>query len=526
MQENSLDGMRRRAFKLFQAGEYRQTLEVFDRILAHGVCGADLLNLAGMAHYRLGRNKQAIQLVSQAQQQDPDNPIILNNLGNIYWSGGYLNEAAGLIEQARERQPDDPMIVFNLGQIYADMDRHDEAVATLGMARKLAPDNHHIANRLGMVHAQYGERDLAEDYFRQAMEIEPRFVRAYFNLVKTTKADHTDQKLRKNILHLTMVDGLPEDKKSLLFFALAEMHRNGRDYDNAFRWYERANGAVDVRFDQTAYSESIDDIRDAWSGERLASLAEMRGETVEPAGPRMIFIVGMPRSGTSLTEQILSAHPEVEGVGELTAIRDVERAARAGRTIGEFVAGLDRDQIRQCRAQFFQRLPDRAKKATFVTEKLPMNLMHVGLISVLFPDAAIIHCRRHPLDVTLSCFFQNFHRGNTFAFDLDNIAHVYIEMERLMAHWKTVLGERIVTLQYEELVADTETQTRRLLKHAGLSWDPAVLQPEQNRRSVKTASKWQVHDKIHSTSIGRWRHYSKHLEPAMARFRQAGFELD
>jgi hypothetical protein len=233
-----------------------------------------------------------------------------------------------------------------------------------------------------------------------------------------------------------------------------------------------------------------------------------------------VFIVGTPRSGTSLTEQILAWHGGVAAAGELD---DIPRALRelAGGPLGtdDFVAplgSLDRDTLEAIAGRYLEALPGRAPGIVRITDKMPYNFLHLGFIAQLFPRARIVHCRREPLDSCLSCFFQRFSRGNLQTYRLEHLGAYWRQYARLMAHWHAVLDLPILDLDYEALVADIEGQSRLLVAFLGLEWDPRCLRFHESRRIVNTASFDQVREPVYSRSVGRWRHYAAHLGPLRA----------
>ncbi|HET9330098.1 MAG TPA: sulfotransferase, partial [Steroidobacteraceae bacterium] len=228
---------------------------------------------------------------------------------------------------------------------------------------------------------------------------------------------------------------------------------------------------------------------------------------------RPVLIIGMPRSGTSLTEQILASHPQVAGAGE---VRFWERilGPAAGWEAEDAPGQALREQLV---ADYLARLGIHAGGARHVIDKLPGNFLYAGAIHALLPRARFIHMQRHPLDTCLSVYFQNFHNATPFAHDLADLAHYYGQYLRLMAHWRDVLPPgTLLEVPYEGLVADTEGWTRRMLEFIGLEFDARCLEFHRTERVVITASKWQVRQQISNTSIGRWRHYEKHLQPLRA----------
>jgi sulfotransferase family protein len=243
-------------------------------------------------------------------------------------------------------------------------------------------------------------------------------------------------------------------------------------------------------------------------------------ETATWEGP--LFIVGMPRSGTSLVEQILASHPQVHGGGELdvmfkAATAAMQKLSRQGwAEFPQYFNRLSLGTADELADIYLQPLIALNPAAQRITDKMPLNFLHVGLIALLFPQSRVIHCRRDPMDTCLSCFMTDFAAGNEFSYDLTALGHFHRQQERLMAHWKSVLDLPIFDVNYEQLVSDPQPQTRRLLEFAGLSWNDKCLRFHENDRFVNTASNEQVRRPMYKSSVQRWKNYEKHLIPLQA----------
>ncbi|MDX1379898.1 MAG: sulfotransferase, partial [Xanthomonadales bacterium] len=239
----------------------------------------------------------------------------------------------------------------------------------------------------------------------------------------------------------------------------------------------------------------------------------------------LAFIVGMPRSGTSLAEQIIAAHPRALACGELIGMEVVEQGwGQAGLHpyLADGPQAVDSARLAEGRRQYLAGLPDGHGGHAVVTDKAPMNFLRVGQIHRMFPRARIVHCVRHPLDTIVSCWMQNFHAGLNFTHDLDDLARLYIAHDRLVAHWKEWLPERIHTLRYESVVSDQQAQTEALAGFLGLEFDAAMLAPHEAKHAVSTASAWQVRRPVYASSIGRWKAYEEFLQPQIERLQAAG----
>jgi hypothetical protein len=287
-------------------------------------------------------------------------------------------------------------------------------------------------------------------------------------------------------------------------------------FDEAFARYAQANNLfrewraqAGERFDHDALRCRIETAVETFTPDFFSRKRGWGNNSELP-----VFIVGMPRSGTTLVEQICASHPAVFGAGELPDITRLWVAlARGGAAPAD---GWQRHRIAQAADAYLEHLRLLGPSAMRVTDKMPGNVYHLGLIAVLFPRARIILCRRDPRDTCLSCYFQWFPSSRLlYTYNLADCARQYLQTERLVAHWRNVLPLPMLEMQYEELVADQETQSRRLIDFLGLPWDPACLEFHKTRRTVTTASVWQVRQPMYSRSVGRWRNYEKHLRPLL-----------
>ncbi len=243
-----------------------------------------------------------------------------------------------------------------------------------------------------------------------------------------------------------------------------------------------------------------------------------------------VFIVGMPRSGTTLVEQIISAHPAAYGAGELPDIIGLVRALpgflRNNREpYPECVGELNENAEFALSERYLEKIRLSPGDPERVTDKMPHNFLHVGLIALLFPNARIIHCTRNPVDTCLSCYFQDFMGRHTYAYNLEDLGYYYGEYRRLMAHWREVLPMQFMDVNYEELTANAEANSRRIIEHVGLPWDERCLEFYKTGRNVATASYDQVRQPIYRKSVERWRNYEQHISPLLSSLEQAGVEI-
>jgi tetratricopeptide (TPR) repeat protein len=300
-------------------------------------------------------------------------------------------------------------------------------------------------------------------------------------------------------------------RRQLHFAAAALSDRMGR-YDQAFSHAASAHSIQTRPYDAAARDREFHLRISHWTGPRVAALARATHGSARP-----VFILGMPRSGTSLVEQILACHPRVHAAGELDAMNQTAKALDAlGNPYPRALESLTPQSANQIASVYLNFISTLDASAPYVTDKMPLNFIYLDLIAVLFPDCHVIHCTRDPMDTCLSCYMTEFEPPYPFAEDLHNLGSFYNHYRALMAHWHSVLPVKMLEVNYENVVADVEGQTRRLLGFLGLEWDDRCLRFHESPREVKTASRDQVRRPIYASSVGRWKHYEKYLAPLLS----------
>jgi hypothetical protein len=365
-----------------------------------------------------------------------------------------------------------------------------------------------------------GRLDEAISCFRRAVAIDADLAEAHEALAfnRQCAGDETLERLAG----LAASSERPIWDRIAAGFALGAFLENADRYDDAFPRFVEANARCQQwladageRFDPDELGRAVDDVIERCTPELFAAAAEFGNPSELP-----VFIVGMPRSGTSLVEQIAASHSRVLGAGER---KDVGRIAEAvlARNRDKPIEEWDMGFARQLSDEFVALLHRLGSGAARVIDKMPDNILHLGIISVLFPTARVIFCRRDARDTSLSCYFQRFGEGNVFSYDLADCVRRCVEIERLADHWRRVLPLPMLTVDYETLIADPESESRRLIEFLGLDWEPACLEFHRTERPVFSAASWQVRRPIYTRSVGRWRCYEKHLGPLFEVLAQA-----
>lgn len=476
------------------------------------------------AHYRLGnvyraqyRPDDAIVEYRSALRLQPGIFQAHNNLGILLLAAGETDEAISHFEQAIQLQPSYVEAHLNLGSAFRN--RHEMARATgaYQQALRFRPSSTSAHNGLADTSLEVGDSAGANAHWHAALQTSPGDYRALLGLAKQGSLTPGDPDVNQIEARLREPK-LSLDAISHLHFAAAYILDREGEIDRAFEHFRQGNSARRALFQRSGcgfnaadHTQRVQRIIDKFTQEYFN---QTEGFGVFNELP--IFIVGMPRSGTTLVEQILSSHSQVYGAGELKDIgRIVARLASQsgiGRTFCEWLGGLDVTQSREIAEAQLSRLARLSPTAERVTDKMPGNFFHLGLIATLFPRARVIHCRRDARDVCLSCFKQ-FFDGLYFAWDLNDLGRNYREYERLMAHWATVLPLRIHEVVYEELVANTDTVIPQLVDFCGLPWEDRCRDFHENRRPVRTMSRSQVRQPVYRTSVGQWQRYAAHLGP-------------
>lgn len=484
-----------------------EALASYKRALDLNPKSVDALNNLGNLLRETGDRAGALTVLRQAIELDPTRAESHSNLGNVLFELRQIDQALACQQQALALKPDHAPAHLSLAFALRQKRKHAEAEASCRAALELNPRYVEAHSFLGELHADAGRFAEAEKCFRQALEIDPAFPFALASIATHRKMTREDTKWLRTTEGL-LTRSLESNAEIALRYALGKYFDDVKQYDSAFEEYRRANELskrVGAGYNRIGLAQRIDEIVATFDADFIRTCHQTASESRVP-----IFIVGMPRSGTSLAEQILASHPAVFGAGEVSfwnGAYDRYRAAQEKGTAGPaFLHELASDYLRQLASLGGGR--DR------VVDKMPANFMYGGLIHAAFPAARIIHMQRHPLDTCLSIYFQNFFNIGAYANDLEDLAHYYSQYVRVTDHWRNLLPKNAwLDVSYEQLTADPEQGTRRILDFLDLPWDPRCLEFHTTDRVVITASRWQVRQQIHTSSAGRWRNYEKHLSP-------------
>jgi len=492
---------------LAAVGKRAEAVTSYRQSLALNPAGIEALNNLGNVLRELGERREALALYSQAIELDARRPDSHCNLGTVLFELRRISDAEQSFRRAVALRPDYNPAQLGLAAVLRVQGRTAEAETCCEAALAADPQSAGAASLLAELRADRGQFAEAQALFERAIRLDPGFPTAFCGIAQHRRMTPDDTAWRQGVEAL-LAKPLSLGYQVSLRYALGKYFDDTGQYDAAFANYRQANELskrFGTSYDRTKLTQRIEGIIATCDARFVKQNHPGASDSELP-----VFIVGMPRSGTSLTEQILASHPHVFGAGEVRFWDDAYTALAKAPAVGDSVAshlpGLARD--------YLERLTAVAGGRARVIDKMPANFLYLGLIHAALPRARILHMRRHPLDTCLSIYFQNFFNMGPYANDFGNLAHYYEEYLRVMAHWRAVLpATSLLEIPYEELLQDQEGWTRRMLDFIGLPWEPKCLAFHETERVVITASRWQVRQRLNSSSAGRWRHYAKHLAP-------------
>ena len=497
-----------------KAGRIEEAARLYRELLQQSPNNVDAMRLlAGILAGRSSKVEEAEALLRKATSLAPDYALAFLDLGGILHDQYRYAEAMECLQRASRLQPQAAKPLYMLASTLAPAGRTAEALDTYREVLKRQP--RHAGGRLGLGHTfkTMGRLREAIEAYRECVRIRPENGEVYWSLANLKTYRFTDDDVSEMQSQLARADELTDKSIVHFLFALAKAHEDNGDFDAAWDCYARGNAKQRMleHYDPVQTEVANDEILEVFD---RSLLQEKAGQGHPDESP--IFVVGLPRSGSTLIEQILASHSKVEGTSELPYLGRVATSLNRNRADGlnyPYAAReLEAPHLKLLGQHYLQQaqLHRHTDRPRFV-DKMPNNFPSIGFLHLILPNAKIIDARRHPLDCTLSCYRQLFAKGQTFVYDLMDIGEYFLEYQRVMDHWHEVLPDRVLTVQYEDMVTDFDRQARRLLDYCGLPWEDACANFHETERPVRTASAQQVRLPIYAKSINFWRNYEAHL---------------
>jgi len=502
-----------RGLELQRSGQLEAAEKVYRDILLRHPDDVDAMRLLASIAMSVRQFGDAEAMLKRALEIAPDFFQALMDLGLAQQEQDKLDEAAETFRRASRLEPRRAQPWTALATSLAMAGRHDEALQAYEEALQRDARNPYALTGLGHVLKTIGRQDEAIAAYRRCTQHRPDHGEAHWSLANLKTFRFEDEEIAR-MERLVESPQLRDEPKVNVLFALATALEQRGDFEAAWRRYVEGNELRRQR-------ESYDPVQTTVLHDQLIEVFDreflMQHEGAGHPDSAPIFIIGLPRSGSTLIEQILASHSRVEGTHELPELSKVARSTARGRSdrlsYPLTVRDLDAAAVRELGQRYLELTRRHRTGTERFTDKMPNNFPHVGFLSLILPNAKVINAKRHPLDSCVGCFKQLFGRGQPFTYDLYEIGEYYLEYERVMTHWHSVLPGRVLDVQYEDLVADTESQVRRLLEFCELPWEEACLAFHENPRAVRTASSEQVRQPVYATALHRWRIYEPHLDP-------------
>jgi tetratricopeptide (TPR) repeat protein len=458
--------------------------------------------------------RKGLAAVDRALRLNPRLPQAWNNRGELLLSEARHPEAIDSLRRAVELDPGYAAALVNIARVQRDMNAPEDALATLDRVFELQPENPQARHVQGVLREQMGDRDGAAECFRAAIRTSPEMTIAHYHLAQIKGRRSTDAELAAMMELWERADLAPGSRMYVAYGLYRALEQRG-EYDRAFEFLAAGNRikAESRPYDDAEATRYMDSIVEA----AQAAIARS-GRVSGHDDPRPVFVLGMPRSGTSLTEQILASHSEVAGAGELSYAYDTARRseAMAGRPFPQALAALSETQLGELGRYYMSRHTPADLAAARVVDKTPLNFQYLGLLALALPRARFVHCHRDPVANCFAIHRMPFDQRQTYAHDLAALGRYYRRYRALMERWHALFPGRILDVRYEDTVANLEQQSRSILDFLGLPFEAGVLRYYETRRLVKTPSASQVRDPIYSDSVDAWRRYERHLGPLLA----------
>ena len=484
----------------------------FDQVIAQDSGSLKALMGLGRVYQALNKSEIAINYYKSVLEINPNIASAHHHLGSIYVNQGQIDLAVTSFNKALKIDPNNVQVHMEMGQLYKTTNKIKKAKESYQQALSIQPDNLDAIAGEAQLYEQMG--DIKAAYDRVIPYIDKGIKHSGMGILFSKICRHFD----RCVDAATYLEDMIEDTEnttiggSQIYFPLGKLYDHLGEYDKAFLHFKEGNAQKADKFNRIEHEDRIDSLIKNCDWNFFIKAPRSTQKTERP-----VFIVGMPRSGTTLTEQILCSHPDVYGAGEISTfpniILNLPSYLGAGTAYPDSLKNLSPEILDSLATTYLNEINKFDDKAPRVTDKTLANFLYLGLISLMFPNARIIHCKRDPRDTCLSIYFQNFDESHSYATKLENLGFYFNLYEKVMKHWKSILKIPILEVQYEEIVKDQEKVSRELIDFVGLEWDESVLKFYENKRSVVTASYDQVRQKIYTKSTARWKNYEKHIEP-------------
>jgi len=509
--ENNEDyGLLYKGVRHLHASRYRKAEDAFKKVLIEDENNIDALRFMGILAFKSGNHDIAEAMLTKALKLDPTYSLVWANLAQVFSVTGQLDKAKKSFKNILNMEPKNGLIWAEYGTVLTKLANYKEGKDAYLKALEFKPNSPRVHLSLGHVYKTMGEIDNSINSYKNTILQNNLSGEAYWSLANLKTYSFSENEIID--MEKTLKGDMSDIERSQMHFALGKAYEVKKDFDKSFKNYYEGNkvkkGLIKYSSDDT--TDNTKRILNFFNKENIQKLAKSSTVDRDP-----IFILGMPRSGSTLVDQIISSHSKVDGTQELPNIIKIaaELNTNNQNNYPEVLKELDESKISNLGKEYITETAWARDSAPFFIDKMPNNFIHIGLIKTILPNAKIIDTRRDPMDTCFSCFKQFFARGQLFTYSLEDLGNYYTDYIRAMNHWHNVYGKDIYTVHYDNVINETEETIRELIDYCELPFEKECLEFYNSSRPVKTPSAEQVRQPIYKSGLNYWKNYEKHLLP-------------
>ena len=509
--ENNEDyGLLYKGVRHLHASRYRKAEDAFKKVLIEDENNIDALRFMGILAFKSGNHDIAEAMLTKALKLDPTYSLVWANLAQVFSVTGQLDKAKKSFKNILNMEPKNGLIWAEYGTVLTKLANYEEGRDAYLKALEFKPDSPRVHLSLGHVYKTMGEIDNSIDSYKNTILQNNLSGEAYWSLANLKTYSFSENEIKD--MEDTLKGDMSDIERSQMHFALGKAYEVKKDFDKSFKNYYEGNkvkkGLIKYSSDDT--TDNTKRILNFFNKENIQKLAKSSTGDRDP-----IFVLGMPRSGSTLVDQIISSHSKVDGTQELPNIIKIaaELNSNNQKNYPEVLKELDESKLSNLGKDYISETAWARDSAPFFIDKMPNNFIHIGLIKTILPNAKIIDTRRDPMDTCFSCFKQFFARGQLFTYSLEDLGNYYTDYIRAMNHWHNVYGKDIYTVHYDNVINETEETIRELIDYCELPFEKECLEFYNSSRPVKTPSAEQVRQPIYKSGLNYWKNYEKHLLP-------------
>ena len=509
--ENNEDyGLLYKGVRHLHASRYRKAEDAFKKVLIEDENNIDALRFMGILAFKSGNHDIAEAMLTKALKLDPTYSLVWANLAQVFSVTGQLDKAKKSFKNILNMEPKNGLIWAEYGTVLTKLANYKEGKDAYLKALEFKPNSPRVHLSLGHVYKTMGEIDNSIDSYKNTIIQNNLSGEAYWSLANLKTYSFSKNEIKD--MEETLMGDMSDIERSQMHFALGKAYEVKKDFDKSFTNYYEGNkvkkGLIKYSSDDT--SDNTKRILEFFNQENIQNLAKSSTSDRDP-----IFVLGMPRSGSTLVDQIISSHSKVDGTQELPNIIKIaaELNTNNQNNYPEVLRELDDSKLSKLGKDYILETAWARNSAPFFVDKMPNNFIHIGLIKTILPNAKIIDTRRDPMDTCFSCFKQFFARGQLFTYSLEDLGNYYTDYIRAMDHWHNIYGKDIFTVHYDNVINKTEETIRELIDYCNLPFEQECLEFYKSSRPVKTPSAEQVRQPIYKSGLNYWKNYEEHLSP-------------